>query len=154
MNYTIHGRISAELCSHRFVPDAQAYLRLYEGNKRFAALGNASVEVVQIVTEEDLGALGQGCLGREPLGVDGDFKIGIDDRQHPYNGGMLLAVLELPDMPAFSLPEPEHAATFWVLKAFRPAWTNRESAPSFVWNYDPPRDIIPDLFLNRPQYCY
>jgi hypothetical protein len=152
MNYTIHGRISAELCSHRHVPGAQAYLRLYDGAKQLASRRNGSVEVVQIVTKEDVGALGQGCLGREPLGVDGDFTIGIDDRQHPYSGGPLLAVLELPELPDTQLLEHEHAATFWILTAFQPRWKHRDRTPSFFWDYGPPRDYTAQF--NDPQYFY
>jgi hypothetical protein len=134
MNYSLHGRISAEICGDCLAGGASGFLRLYDGQKQLDSLRNAPKDALQIVSDRDLSQLGQ-QLAREPLGEDGSYKIGIDDRQQGYQGGALIAVLEVPYMAPMKGPEKKHPTMYIVLAVFQPEWGNSDRLPSFLWDF-------------------
>jgi hypothetical protein len=135
MNYSITGQVSAEICRDCLAGGAQGVLRFYDGQRRLTTNETAPKDVHQILSEKDLAGLGEQLLAREPLGADGAYKIEIDDRQHPYKGGPIIAVLEVPFLAPMKGAERKHPTMFLVLEVFQPEWKQGETRFSAHKNF-------------------
>ena len=136
MHYAVVGRISAEVPggSHAVI-GAQGFLRLYNGRLQLGSEIQVGQVPIRMDLEKEFAGFGEHYLGREPLDHEGGFEIGIDDRQHPYAGGPLRAVLELPFVKSDATQTDKHTTQFVVLELFVPTWRVRGSAASSCWNY-------------------
>lgn len=136
MHYAVVGRISAEVPggSHAVI-GAQGFLRLYNGRLQLGSEIQVGQVPITMDLEKEFAGFGESYLGREPLDHEGGFEIGIDDRQHPYAGGPLRAVLELPFVKSDDTQTDKHISQFVVLELFVPTWRVKGSAASSCWNY-------------------
>lgn len=134
MHYAVVGRIMAEMpdgCSAFGVP---GFLRLYNGGLQPAVGMPVGSLPIAVDLEREFADFGEHYLAREPLDPEGGYEIGIDDRQHPYTGGTLRAVLELPFVkPATGAAR--HVTKFLLLGAFTPDWKGGGKTASVTWNH-------------------
>jgi hypothetical protein len=136
MHYAVVGRISAvDFLEGQSLENAQVYLRLYNGGLHLGSEFQIGSVPIVIDLEREFAGFGEHYLGREPLDHEGRFEIGIDDRQHPYAGGPLRAVLELPFVKPNSITTAKHVSQFWVLETFTPIWKSFERSASTTWNH-------------------
>jgi hypothetical protein len=136
MHYAVVGRISAEVPggSHAVI-GAQGFLRLYNGRLQLGSEIQVGQVPITMDLEKEFAGFGEHYLGREPLDHEGGFEIGIDDRQHPYAGGPIRAVLELPFVKPNAIKTDKHTTQFVVLELFVPTWRVRGRAAFSSWNY-------------------
>jgi hypothetical protein len=135
MHYTLHGRVSTQLCRDCRTYPVFGFLRLYVDAKE--------IKEQQLVDERGLAAFIGKQVAREEIGKEGDYKISIDDRQNPYQGGPLLAVLEVPYLPPMKGEEQNHPTQFIILGTIHPEWKERDNAgAAFAWS----ASVNPDLW--------
>lgn len=130
MHYTVVGRISMGRCKEGHALVAQGYLRLYDGGKHRVQQS----QVPGMVSEQEMPLLGQPFLAREPLDPVGGYQIGIDDRQHPYTGGSLLGILELPFVRSRLETAAPSQGSYLLFPAFLPSWRHQGKVAHAEWN--------------------
>lgn len=136
MHYAVVGRISAaDPKEGHSLADAQVYLRLYNGGLHLGSELQVGPVPIVIDLEREFARFGEHYLGREPLDHEGRFEIGIDDRQHPYAGGPLRVVLELPFVRPISTVADKHVSQYWVLGTFAPRWNCSARSAATTWDH-------------------
>ncbi|MFN8397059.1 MAG: hypothetical protein U0176_20715 [Bacteroidia bacterium] len=107
-----------------------------------------------IVDEAGLAALKWQQVGREPIGTDGSFKVNIDARQSQYQGGRLVAVIEVPFLAPMDGPERNHPTQYLVLETIRPEWKESDKAAAhYLWNATVNSDIWCKLMALFDVWC-
>lgn len=146
MHYTLYGRVSTQVCRDCLSYPVVGFLRLYSGSKE--------VHEPLIVDERGLAALSGQQVAREEIGKDGSYKIDIDARQYPYQGGPLLAVIEVPYLPPMEGPEQKHPTQYVVLGTFQPEWKEGDKGAAFYeWSPSVLADIWCKLMALFDVWC-
>ncbi|MFM2376482.1 MAG: hypothetical protein RLZZ165_1579 [Bacteroidota bacterium] len=126
MQYTLLGRVSAQVCRDCPNHPVSGFLRLY--------VDAQEKKEAHIIDEAGLSALGGRQIGREEIDPEGHYKIQIDDRETSYKGGSLLAVFEVPFLPPMESAEKKHPVQYVILGTFKPEWArNDNNAAHFLW---------------------
>lgn len=134
MHYALAGCISTEVQTKTETLGSEAYLRLYDGNRQ-AAAGIGIQALLAGAQGQALPLKGLHYLAREPLEADGGYLIGIDDRQHPYTGGPLLAVLELPFVKPIADGVALSPNICLLLDLLHPQWMVDSKSARYQWNH-------------------
>jgi hypothetical protein len=122
MHYTIHGKVTLEGAIGLHVPVEALFLRVYDLSSWNEAVQQAHITEGHLWSEAELDALQSLPLAREPLSQDGTYEIDIDDRQHFYQGGKMLAILEVSYLPPMFGLEAAHPAAHLVAGLIAPDW--------------------------------